>query len=77
MPHDWPASVTTNCVLECWSAWLPLDGVGGNRQVPALPGLYRIRRASGAPGLDYIGQTGRQLRGRLGQLAGVYRAQMP
>ena len=29
------------------------------------------------PGLDYIGQTGRSLRGRLGQLSGVYHAQMP
>ena len=77
MPHDWPASVTAHRVLECWSAWLPLDGVGGDRQVPALLGLYRIRRTSGAAGLDYIGQTGRQLRGRLGQLTGVYRTEMP
>jgi hypothetical protein len=77
MPHDWLASVEASPVLECWSGWVPLDGAGDDRQVPALPGLYRIRRTSGAPGLDYIGQTGRQLRGRLGQLTGVYRTQMP
>jgi hypothetical protein len=38
--------------------------------------LYRIRQKDGS-GLDYIGQTGRSLRGRLGMLDGVYRAIMP
>lgn len=63
--------------LRDWSAWRDLRGAGRNRRIPAGPGLYRIRRSGGEPGLDYIGQTGRSLRGRLGQLGGVYRAQMP
>ena len=44
---------------------------------PRARAFYRIRRAGGEAELDYIGQTGRSLRGRLGQLSGVYRAQMP
>jgi hypothetical protein len=49
-----------------------------DRRIPAGPGLYRIRRAGQEPGLEYIGQTGwLSLWGRLGQLTGVYRAQMP
>jgi hypothetical protein len=63
-------------VLEGWSAWVDLRGVGRNGRIPKVPGLYRIRRA-GKPGLVYIGQTGRSLRGRLGQLNGVYGAEMP
>jgi hypothetical protein len=72
-----PAALTAPPVLQDWSAWQDLRGAGRDRRIPAGPGLYRIRRAGGEPGLDYIGQTGRSLRGRLGQLGGVYRAQMP
>jgi hypothetical protein len=64
-------------VLQDWSAWRDLRGAGRDRGIPAGPGLYGIRRAGGESGLDYIGQTGRSLRGRLGQLGGVYQAQMP
>jgi hypothetical protein len=64
-------------ILRSWSPWLPLRGAGSNRQVPALPGLYRVRRTAGQWGLDYIGQTGRSLRGRLSQLNVTYRAEMP
>ena len=64
-------------VLQDWSNWRDLRGAGRDRRIPAGPGLYRIRRADGEPGLEYIGQTGRSLRGRLGQLGGVYGAQMP
>jgi hypothetical protein len=39
--------------------------------------LYRVKRTTGQSGLDYIGQTGRSLRGRLGQLNELYRADMP
>lgn len=72
-----PAVPTAPPVLRHWSAWQDLRGAGRDRRIPAGPGLYRIRRTGGEPGLDYIGQTGRSLRGRLGQLNGVYRAQMP
>jgi hypothetical protein len=64
-------------VLQDWSAWRDLRGAGRDRRIPAGPGLYRIRRSGGESGLDYVGQTGRSLRGRLGQLGGVYHAQMP
>jgi hypothetical protein len=77
MNPDWPAGVAVPPLLGCWSGWQPLPGAGANRQIPRLPGLYRIRRIAGEPGLDYIGQTGKHLRGRLGQLGGVYRGQMP
>jgi len=63
-------------VLQGWSTWLPLRGAGSNNQFPARPGLYRIRRRKGEPA-DYIGETGRQLRGRLGHLQGVYADEMP
>ena len=64
-------------VLRHWSGWRDLRGAGRDRRIPAGPGLYRVRRVGQEPGLDYIGQTGRSLRGRLGQLGGVYGAQMP
>jgi hypothetical protein len=72
-----PAALTAPLILQDWSAWEDLRGAGRNRRIPPGPGLYRIRRSGGEPGLDYIGQTGRSLRGRLGQLTGVYHAQMP
>jgi hypothetical protein len=72
-----PAALTAPPVLQRWSAWEELRGAGRNRRIPPGPGLYRIRRTGGEPGLDYIGQTGTSLRGRLGQLNGVYHTQMP
>jgi hypothetical protein len=63
--------------LARWSGWVDLRGAGRNREIPDTPGLYRIRRAGDGLGLEYIGQTGRSLRGRLGRLARVYGAQMP
>jgi hypothetical protein len=71
------AALAAPLVLQRWSAWEDLRGVGRDRRIPAGPGLYRIRRANGEPELDYVGQTGRSLRERLGQLGGVYHAQMP
>jgi hypothetical protein len=45
--------------------------------VPPVPGLYRARRV-GRQDLDYLGQTGRNLRERLGALrAGAYATVMP
>ncbi|WAL67874.1 hypothetical protein ORV05_08910 [Amycolatopsis cynarae] len=63
--------------LECWSEWVDLCGAGRNQEVSSVPGLYRVRRKDDESGLVYIGQTGRSLRGRLGQLSGVYKAEMP
>ena len=47
--------------------------------VPALPGLYRIRRV-GLPHWDYVGQTGTgrmNLRRRMAMLRAIYGEQMP
>lgn len=62
--------------LHQWTDWVPLLGAGRDRSIPSGPGLYRVRRV-GSSGLDYIGQAGRSLRGRLGMLAGVHRSEMP
>ncbi len=59
-----------------WTDWRPLRGVSRDPAIPALPGLYRIRRI-GRTDPDYIGQTGRSLRGRLAMLAGVDAELMP
>ncbi len=61
------------------SPWLPLNGCWRGNQIPAEPGLYRVRRA-GRPDLDYIGQTGKggmTLRKRLAMQRGVYADEMP
>ena len=58
-----------------WSPWRPLNTCWTDRKLIS-PGLYRIRRA-GRDDLDYIGQTGLQLRARLAMPKGVYRSEMP
>jgi hypothetical protein len=68
--------VRTSSLLAGWSDWVPLEGAGRNRSLPASPGLYRIRRV-GREQLDYIGETSNSLRGRLGMLRGIYRDVMP
>ena len=51
-----------------WSPFIPFAGSRNEiRAVPAGPGLYRIRVA-GQDQLAYVGQTGRNLRERLGDL---------
>jgi len=59
-----------------WSGWQPLQGCFRPGTVPDEPGLYKIRR-SGRDDVDYIGQTGIGLRGRLAMLRGVYTNRMP
>jgi len=59
-----------------WSCWFPLLGISRNASVPRLPGIYRVRRRD-FDGLDYIGQTGRSLRERLGALSRCHAEQMP
>ncbi len=58
-----------------WSLWNQHDGASRNRDIPALPGVYRIRRV-GQQSLDYIGQTA-HLRRRMGNLNGIYGDLMP
>jgi hypothetical protein len=59
-----------------WSEWTPLT----DRQlgpIPRQPGIYRVRTL-GSEDLVYIGQTGRNLAGRLQQLrAGLFWNEMP
>ena len=62
-----------------WSDWQPLFKAGRNKAIPTDAGLYRIR-IKGEKTLKYLGQTGangRGLRGRLGQLNGIYGELMP
>ncbi|TWH16648.1 hypothetical protein L618_002200000580 [Rhodococcus rhodochrous J45] len=59
-----------------WSSWFPLLGISRNSSVPRLPGIYRVRRRD-FDRLDYIGQTGRSLRERLGALSRCHAEQMP
>jgi len=59
-----------------WSPWQPLQGCWLRAKVPALPGLYRIRR-QGKRSLDYLGQTSTPLRSRLANLGGIYGGLMP
>ncbi len=59
-----------------WSSWHPLRGISRNPSIPRQPGIYRVRRR-GYGGLEYIGQTGRSLRERLGALSRCHADQMP
>lgn len=58
--------LTPNWCNLTWSKWVPFDG-GDFRSLHNGAGLYRIRLAD-QPALAYIGQTGRDLRQRLGDL---------
>jgi hypothetical protein len=65
--------------LLAWSSWQHLQGCWRGIAIPALPGLYRIRRV-GRVVLDYLGQTGAggmTLRKRLAMLHGIYANEMP
>ena len=62
-----------------WSDPVPLAEAVRGVSVPAVPGLYRIRRI-GMEGWDYIGQTGSgqmHLRRRMAMLRGIYLDAMP
>lgn len=50
-----------------WTEWQPFAQPTAFKSLPATPGLYRIR-AVGIEELFYIGETGRNLRERLGDL---------
>lgn len=65
--------------LPAWSAWQPLQDSWRSPTIPALAGLYRIRR-EGQEALDYIGQTGTgtmTLQARLGMFRGIDGKEMP
>ncbi len=64
-----------NAVLK-WSGWIPHRGCWLGSKLPKEPGLYRIRRIGLEP-LDYLGETGRSLKGRLRAQDGVYADLMP
>ena len=53
-----------------WSEWVPLFSEVSvfQRHIAKFPGLYRVRSRQ-APGLVYVGQTGRNLRERTRSLA--------
>ena len=61
-----------------WNDWHSLNPTEGELStIPTTAGLYRIRHHY-YPGLEYIGQTGRSLRGRIGALArNTYNEEMP
>lgn len=61
-----------------WSPWLSLDRADGDLStISSDPGLYRVRHQE-QDGLEYIGETGRSTRGRVGSLArGTYAEEMP
>jgi hypothetical protein len=55
-----------------WSPWVSLS-VGDMRLIPRGAGVYRVR-VTGQDRLAYIGQTGRDLRGRLQELRSYARS---
>jgi hypothetical protein len=59
-----------------WSDWHPLQGSSRNTAIPATPGLYRARVAQTGE-VVYVGQTGRNLRERLGMLSTCHDKDMP
>ncbi len=61
-----------------WTEWLSLDPPDGDLStISSDPGLYRVRHRD-RDGLEYIGETGRSTRGRVGALArNVYSEEMP
>lgn len=63
---------------ENWSDWVPLDPeAGAVSKFPAVAGLYRMRHQN-SEGLEYVGETGRSIRGRVLALRrGVYAEEMP
>jgi hypothetical protein len=65
-----PINTSDWCGLQ-WTEWVPLQSAAIRRAVTHRgPGVYRIRQKGGNPNrLVYIGQTGRDLRGRLQALA--------
>ena len=64
------------CQLS-WTSWIAFSHPSSFIQLPSAAGLYRIR-AVGIGELFYIGQTGRNLRERLGDLRrNTMQTQMP
>jgi hypothetical protein len=72
-----PDTTTPNLDLS-WNDWHSLNPTDGKLStIPTSAGLYRIRHHHRS-GLEYIGQTGRSLRGWIGALAkNTYNEEMP
>jgi hypothetical protein len=78
MPHR-PYAEELGQLRLRWTNPIGLKSAVLGQGVPALPGLYRIRRI-GLDGWDYLGQTGSgtmNLRKRMAMLKGVYHSEMP
>lgn len=73
-----PENAATSSLDLSWSGWYFLDPTDGElTTIPPAAGLYRIRHPYRS-GLEYIRQTGRSLRGRIGALArNTYKKEMP
>jgi hypothetical protein len=64
------------CGLD-WSPWVPLGQGYDSRLISNSAGLYRIK-VHGSDALAYIGETGRSLKGRVGDLRrGILATDMP
>src|SRR5215471_8574233 len=50
-----------------WTPWIPFADSSAFKTLPSSPGMYRIRAVNGNE-LFYLGETGRNLRERLGDL---------
>jgi hypothetical protein len=60
-----------------WTPWVSFADTYGFRQLPDVPGLSRVRAINGQE-LFYVGETGRSLQGRLGDLRrNTLKAMMP
>jgi hypothetical protein len=64
------------CDESLWTSWQPLEKSWLGKQLPEVPGLYRIRLLDEAPHMTYIGQSS-NLKDRLAGLRQVYGDQMP
>lgn len=75
---DWRGYQERDWLDFKWSGWLSLDPDKDElAEIPTDEGLYRIRHRS-RDGLEYIGETGRSVRGRVRALArGAFADEMP
>ncbi|WP_237560406.1 GIY-YIG nuclease family protein [Halolamina rubra] len=73
-----PEFYANNWLGADWTDWGPLDPNGDHLSTFSTDeGLYRVRHPE-RPGLEYIGETGRSLRGRVRALAhGAFADEMP
>lgn len=75
---NWPGYEEPDWLGLKWSDWISLDPDQEElAEIPTDEGLYRIRHQT-RNGLEYIGETGRSVRGRVRALArGAFADEMP